>query len=153
MVQDESNKFRRPIPQREHETLRRNMSAPNYLGSDKDSLSEKSKKGSSLAIEKSTIEENEFPIKGLAPDRKPPGFLKGKVNRANVIRRDDDKTNDIYVGLQDHDEAIKYYFDNVIKPSVIINGERINVPLVYGNPERWKSVQRDGYYRDKEGKI
>ena len=27
--------------------------------------------------------------------------------------------NDISIGLQDHDEAIDYYFNNVIKPSVI----------------------------------
>ena len=46
-----------------------------------------------------------------------------------------------------------YYFDNVIKPSVLVNGNRTNVPLIYGSPERWKSVQQDGFYRDKEGKI
>ena len=55
--------------------------------------------------------------------------------------------------MQDHDEAIMYYFNNVIKPSVIINGNRTNVPVIYGSPERWKGVQKDGYYRDKEGKI
>jgi hypothetical protein len=27
------------------------------------------------------------------------------------------------------------------------------VPIIYGSPERWKSVQRDGFYRDKKGKI
>ena len=46
-----------------------------------------------------------------------------------------------------------YYFNNVIKPSVIINGNRTNVPVIYGAPERWKGVQKDGFYRDKEGKI
>jgi hypothetical protein len=25
------------------------------------------------------------------------------------------------------------------------------VPLIYGSPERWKSFQKDGYYRDKNG--
>ena len=39
------------------------------------------------------------------------------------------------------------------KPSIVMNGERINPPLIYGAPERWKSVQKDGFYRDKEGKI
>ena len=73
--------FKRPIPQRQHEILRKNLSAPQY---DQESLSTKSSKGSSLARESSTIEENEFPILGLAPDRKPPGFKKSKVNRANV---------------------------------------------------------------------
>ena len=29
----------------------------------------------------------------------------------------------------------------------------INVPLVYGSPERWASMQKDGFYRDKNGKM
>ena len=40
------------------------------------------------------------------------------------------------VGIKDIDEAIFYYFNEVLKPSVIQNGNRINVPLVYGSPER-----------------
>ncbi len=142
--------FKRPIPNRQNELLRKNLSAPQY---DQESLSEKSAKGSSLAKTRSIIETNEFPIKGLAPDNKPPGLLKDKVNRANVTRRDQDTTKDITIGIQDHDEAIQYYFDNVIKPSVVMNGERIDVPLIYGSPERWKGVQKDGYFRDKNGKI
>ena len=142
--------FRRPIPSKQSELLRKNLSAPQY---DQESLSEKSERGSSLARETSILETNEFPIKGLAPNNKPPGLQKSKVNRANVTRRDDDTTKDVSIGLQDHDEAIKYYFDNVIKPSVVNNGERIDVPLIYGSPERWKGVQRDGYFRDKNGKI
>lgn len=142
--------FKRPIPSRQNDLLRKNLSAPQY---DQESLSEKSLKGSSLARETSAIETNEFPIKGLAPDNKPPRLQKGKVNRANVTRRDDDTTKDISIGIQDHDEAIVYYFNNVIKPSVVTNGERIDVPLIYGSPERWKGVQRDGYFRDKNGKI
>ncbi len=46
-----------------------------------------------------------------------------------------------------------YYFQNVIRPFVIQNGKRIAVPIIYGAPERWKSAQRDGYYKDKRGKI
>ena len=73
--------------------------------------------------------------------------------KGNIIRRDDDNIKDVSIGLQDHDSAINFYFNNVIKPSVINNGDRVSVPLIYGNPERWKGVQRDGYFRDKEGKI
>ena len=46
-----------------------------------------------------------------------------------------------------------YYFDNVIRPFVIQNGERIAVPIIYGSPERWKSIQKDTYLRDKKGAI
>ena len=80
-------------------------------------------------------------------------FNRSNLNRGRITTRKDDTVKDITIGLQDHDEAIMYYFNEVIKPSVIINGNRINVPLIYGSPERWKGVQKDGYYRDKEGKI
>ena len=78
---------------------------------------------------------------------------RSNTNRGNLTTRKDDIVKDVSIGLQDHDEAIMYYFNNVIKPSVIINSNRTNVPIIYGSPERWKSVQKDGYYRDKEGKI
>jgi hypothetical protein len=33
------------------------------------------------------------------------------------------------------------------------NNERLTVPLIYGSPEKWKSYQKDGYYRDLQGRI
>ena len=86
------------------------------------------------------------------PGAEPPE-TRPNVNRGRITSRKDDTVQDVSIGLQDHDEAIMYYFNKVIKPSVIINGNRTNVPLIYGAPERWKSVQKDGYYRDKEGKT
>ena len=81
------------------------------------------------------------------PDTRP------SSNKGEHTSRKDDTIQDISIGLQDHDEAIMYYFNKVIKPSVIIGGDRTNVPVIYGSPERWKGVQKDGFYRDKEGKI
>ena len=75
------------------------------------------------------------------------------INKGNITTRKDDTVQDVSIGLQDHDEAIMYYFNNVIKPEVITNGDRIAVPIIYGSPERWKGVQKDGYFRDKEGKL
>jgi hypothetical protein len=43
--------------------------------------------------------------------------------------------------------------DNIIKPTIIQNGVVQKVPFIYGSPERWKQIQKDGYYRDKKGKI
>lgn len=57
------------------------------------------------------------------------------------------------VGIKDIDESIYYYFNEVLKPSVSQNGNVVNVPLVYGSPERWAAMQKDGYYRDKNGKM
>lgn len=74
-------------------------------------------------------------------------------NRANQISWDKDTTKPLSINLQDIDEAIFYYFENVIRPFVYQNGDRIPVPLIYGSPEKWKSFQKDGYYRDKSGRI
>tara|TARA_R110000851_G_scaffold32445_2_gene87182 strand:- start:11854 stop:13803 length:1950 start_codon:yes stop_codon:yes gene_type:complete len=78
---------------------------------------------------------------------------RANINRGTITTRKDDTVQDVSIGLQDHDEAIVYYFNNVIKPSVVTNGNRINVPIMYGAPERWKGVQKDGHFRDKEGKL
>jgi hypothetical protein len=74
-------------------------------------------------------------------------------NRARDLSFKGNKIKDISVGLDDIDNAIQYYFDNVIKPNVIQNGNRVAVPVIFGDAERWKSVQNDGFYRDKDGKI
>jgi hypothetical protein len=73
--------------------------------------------------------------------------------RGKQISFNGDNTKPISIGFEDIDNAIKYYFENIIQPSVIQNGQRINVPIIYGSQERWKSYQKDGYYRDKNGKI
>lgn len=82
---------------------------------------------------------------------KPP--FSDEINRGNELSRKDDKVSDVSIGLKDIDESIIFYFDNIIKPTVSQAGETIKVPIIYGAPERWKAVQSDGFYRDKDGKI
>ena len=74
-------------------------------------------------------------------------------NRSEQMSFKGDTSKPFTVGLQDIDESIMYYFTNVIRPYVYQNGNRIEVPIIYGSPERWKSVQKDGYYKDKNGAI
>ena len=76
-----------------------------------------------------------------------------EFNRSEKVSLKGDTYKEFTVGIQDIDEAIFYYFDNVIRPFVYQNNQRIAVPVIYGSPERWKAVQKDGYYRDKDGKI
>ena len=81
-----------------------------------------------------------------------------KPNRGQQISLKDsepyaDATKDFTIGLQDVDEALIKYIDKTIKPSVIQNGNRVEVPTIYGSPEKWKAIQADGYYRDKNGKL
>jgi hypothetical protein len=74
-------------------------------------------------------------------------------NRALKQSFTNDNVKPFTVGIEDIDNAVFYYFQKVIRPFVIQNGERIEVPVIYGSPERWKSVQKDGYYRDKLNKV
>ena len=76
-----------------------------------------------------------------------------EFNRALEVSLKDDDAQLINVGLEDHDDAILYYLENVIRPTVTQNDRQIEVPIIYGSPERWKSIQADGFYRDKNGKT
>lgn len=82
-----------------------------------------------------------------------PNLAKSSENRGNKQSFRGDNVKPLNIGIQDIDEALFYYFQNVIQPSVYQNGERLPVPIIYGAPEKWKSYQRDGYYRDIKGKI
>ena len=55
------------------------------------------------------------------------------INRGEQLSFRNDTTKPIVLGIQDIDETIYYYFTEVIKPFVIQNGQRIAVPVVYGN--------------------
>ena len=74
-------------------------------------------------------------------------------NRSEKLSQKGDTYKQFSVGLEDIDESLFYYFDNVIKPFVIQNGERIKVPVLYGSPERWAQMQKGGFYRDKSGNV
>jgi hypothetical protein len=128
MAKDNSHNFNRPLIQGKNDLLRANLNA----------------------------DTTSFPVTEMAPSNRQPqksDHSNKPINRGQITRRDDDDIKDISIGLLDHDEAIAYYMEQVIKPSIISNGNRIDVPLIYGSPERWKSVQQNGYHRDKEGKL
>jgi hypothetical protein len=74
-----------------------------------------------------------------------------KNNRALQTSFKGDNVKPFSIGIQDIDEAILYYFIEVIQPFVIQNGQRLSVPILYASPEKWKSMQKDGYYRDAKG--
>ena len=91
--------------------------------------------------------EQQVPYNGENPN----SFLGN--NRAKQTSFKGDTTKPFSIGLQDIDESVVYYFNNVIKPFVYQDGERISVPVVYSGPEKWKAMQKDGYYRDARGAI
>jgi hypothetical protein len=74
-------------------------------------------------------------------------------NRGNDVSVKGDIVKDISIGFENITEAVIYYFDHIIKPSVIEDGTRIKVPVMVADPERWKSAQKDGFLRDKDGRA
>ena len=75
-----------------------------------------------------------------------------ETNRAEQIRRDTDTQKDITVNLFDIDNTIL----NQLKKfdlTVNDNGQNVKVPSYYASPEKWKSIQVDGFMRDYNGKI
>jgi hypothetical protein len=84
---------------------------------------------------------------------KPVSTTSFSQNRAREMSRKGDKTKDFYVGLQDLDSAIIYYFDHTIKPYVFQEGDMVKVPITYSSPERWKSIQNEGFLRDTNNMV
>ena len=86
-----------------------------------------------------------------------PRSQRNTFNRGRKISRNSpgaaDDVKNLSVGIMDMDSAIMYYFNEVIKPEVTVNEEKVKVPCLYASPERWAAMQRDGYLRDKKRQI
>jgi hypothetical protein len=73
-------------------------------------------------------------------------------NRATQIKREGNELGK-GVRLYDVDLAIAEHMIDTVVPSVEAFNEKIKVPVMYGNPERWSSIQKNGYLRDKNGML
>ena len=73
--------------------------------------------------------------------------------RQFAIRRDTDTVKNFTVDLHDIDSTIMNYISNKINLQVMDNGEVVKVPIIYGSPERWAAMKKDGFLRDNQGKI
>lgn len=71
-------------------------------------------------------------------------------NRGYDNRMDGDSPPPISITLENVDNSILSYLKDKIAPTVTDNGKAINVPIIYANPERWATIQRDGYIRDEK---
>jgi len=76
-----------------------------------------------------------------------------KLNKAKQISRKNDDVKNISVGIYDIDLAFKDFLEKDIKPTIKEDGKFITVPVLYASPENWVSAQKQGYIRDKNGKI
>jgi len=93
----------------------------------------------------------------MARNKPIPRSQRNDFNRGEKISRNSlgatDSVKNISVGIMDMDSAIMYYFNEVIKPDVNINNEKVKVPCIYASPERWTQVSKQGYLRDKKRQI
>jgi hypothetical protein len=74
-------------------------------------------------------------------------------NRGNDVSTKGDRVKDVSIGIMDIDTAIMKYIEEKIKPSAIQDGNRIKVPLMYGFPERWQTIQEKGALREISGRF
>jgi len=74
-------------------------------------------------------------------------------NRGNDVSTKGDRTKDVSISIVDIDTAIIKYIEEKIQPSAIQDGNRIQVPVMYGFPERWQTIQEKGYLREYSGRM
>jgi len=74
-------------------------------------------------------------------------------NESVSIQPGSDLSQQYSITLKDIDTVIMTHVKNVIKPIVKESNERVKVPVMYGNEERWKSVRKRGTMRDKNNAL
>jgi hypothetical protein len=72
-------------------------------------------------------------------------------NFSKIVKQDESKM--LEISLLDVDSIIANYMEKHLIPELEQNGNKIKIPLLYGNAERWKSAKKDGYLKDKLGKL
>jgi len=75
------------------------------------------------------------------------------VNRGNEVSTKGDRTKDISISIMDIDTSIIKYIEQKIKPSIMQDGNRLQVPVMYGFPERWATIQEKGFLREYSGRY
>jgi hypothetical protein len=97
-----------------------------------------------------TVKETIERAEKFVTNNDPAAFISN--DRAEQVRRDKDSQKNFTVTLYDIDEAILNQLGN-LQLQVTDVGKQVKVPTFFGPPERWVSAQRDGYIRDKQGKV
>jgi hypothetical protein len=72
-------------------------------------------------------------------------------NFSKIVKQDEQEM--FSLSLIDIDSTIASYMEKHVIPEIEQNKSKVKVPLIYGNAERWKGAQKDGYLKDKLGKI
>tara|TARA_R110000851_G_scaffold23502_3_gene68713 strand:- start:2024 stop:2887 length:864 start_codon:yes stop_codon:yes gene_type:complete len=74
-------------------------------------------------------------------------------NRSTSVVPGNNYSENYAITLKDVDTAVMSHIKSVIRPKVREANETVDVTVMYGNEERWKSVRKRGTMRDKNGSI
>ena len=80
-------------------------------------------------------------------------YYSSEGNRALDVRRDQDTVKVPKITLFDIDYAVFYHLNDNWKPNVNDNGNRISVPVMFANGEKWSQIRQYGFLRDKDRKV
>jgi hypothetical protein len=75
------------------------------------------------------------------------------LDKSKQISRRNDDVKNASVGIYDIDLAFKSFLETDVKPTIEESGKFIPVPVMYASAENWSSAQRDGFLKDKNGKV
>ena len=75
------------------------------------------------------------------------------TNREQVVTPGKDFTKNYQIILKDLDTSIMTHVKDVMSLKIRENGELIDVPVMYGNEERWANVRKRGALRDRNGSL
>jgi hypothetical protein len=78
---------------------------------------------------------------------------RGGGNRSQTIIPGIDLSKNYSITLKDIDTSIIKYIKNIIKPNVREANEKVVVPVMYGNEERWVAARKRGVLRDKNNAL
>jgi hypothetical protein len=90
---------------------------------------------------------------GFPSDTRTTEIVDKFANRGNDTRQEDGVDENIDISIIKIDEQILKHLRDKIVPLNAQDGTSIEVPVVYANAERWKSIQVDGILRDKFDKL
>jgi hypothetical protein len=74
-------------------------------------------------------------------------------NRAASVLPGLDYTKNYAITLKDVDTSVIKYIKNVLRPKISEANEMVDVPVMYGNEERWVAVRKNGVNRDKNNSL
>lgn len=69
-------------------------------------------------------------------------------NRGYENKSESSDAAPIHVTLEQIDETIMNYLTNIVSPAIVDQDRTIPIPVIYANPERWKSIRKEGFLRD-----